>query len=317
MERKPHRHWNDINNVLIVSKNYKTRNEFRVGEKQAYSAASKHGWLDIVCSHMVKPPSYNKGLSKEECQKIVDTCESREELMKKSAEAYRKALRYDLLVDAFGEYKRPMYWTKEKCHEAALKCETKFEFYTEYNTAYQTATHHGWLTDIGSHLKVSTSVKFPSKYWTKAKCRKEALKYDTKFDFQSFSRKAYVAALRKGWLDDITSHMQEIRKPNGYWTKEKCHQEALRFNHKTDFATYSGGALKYAQKQGWVTDICSHMTRKRHIQWTKEECHRLALTCKTKKDFYTNHKLAYQAAHKYGWLKDICSHITNKTHKNK
>jgi len=164
MERKSHQYWMDVDNILKVSKKYKTRNEFRVNDKRAYDAASRYGFLDIVCSHMVKPVSSSLIWTEEKCREVLSTCKDGSELKKKEGGAYNAAIKFGLLEEYYGEYKRPTYWTKKRCHQAALECKTKFEFYTEYNTAYQTATQHSWLKDISSHLKVSTSVKHPSKY---------------------------------------------------------------------------------------------------------------------------------------------------------
>ena len=33
-----------------------------------------------------------------------------------------------------------------------------------------------------------------------------------------------------GW-DDICSHMIEILKPRGYWTKENCQKESLKYKY--------------------------------------------------------------------------------------
>jgi predicted GIY-YIG superfamily endonuclease len=52
------------------------------------------------------------------------------------------------------------------------------------------------------------------------------------------------------------------RKPNGYWTKERCAVEAARFSHRQDFADGSASAYVIAKRNGWMDDICQHMTPK-------------------------------------------------------
>ena len=47
-------YWNIFENVREEALNYKTRFEFQKGSHGAYDSARKKGWLDIVCSHMVK-----------------------------------------------------------------------------------------------------------------------------------------------------------------------------------------------------------------------------------------------------------------------
>jgi hypothetical protein len=71
----------------------------------------------------------------------------------------------------------------------------------------------------------------PANYkWSKEKCQEEALKYNHKIDFKKNSKGAYPSALKNGWLNEICSHMIEIRKPKGYWTLEKCKEESLKYN---------------------------------------------------------------------------------------
>ena len=59
----------------------------------------------------------------------------------------------------------------------------------------------------------------PIGYWTKELCHEKALDYDSRSEFQNGSPKAYAAALRNGWLDDICDHMI----PKGNWFKRKIY----------------------------------------------------------------------------------------------
>jgi hypothetical protein len=51
-----------------------------------------------------------------------------------------------------------------------------------------------------------------------------------------------------------------MKPANFKWTKEKCHKEALKYNHKKDFKINSKGAYPAALLNGWKDEICSHMT---------------------------------------------------------
>lgn len=44
-------------------------------------------------------------------------------------------------------------------------------------------------------------------------------------------------------------------KPSGYWTKEKCVQEYLKFKNKTDFKKNCLNAYAAASKNGWLHEI--------------------------------------------------------------
>lgn len=97
----------------------------------------------------------------------------------------------------------------------------------------------------------------------------------------------------------------------GYWTYEKCLEEALKYSTKTEFKSNSSSAYGAARKNGWVDKICNHMTPIAKIRgfWTKERCFEVALLFKTKTEFSKKAPSAYDAAHRKGWLSDICKHM--------
>jgi hypothetical protein len=49
--------------------------------------------------------------------------------------------------------------------------------------------------------------------------------------------------------------------PNGYWTKERCHEEALKFKYKIDFRNNSASAYVISRKNDWLDEICNHMKK--------------------------------------------------------
>ena len=77
--------------------------------------------------------------------------------------------------------------------------------------------------------------------------------------------------------------MSKKRKPNGYWIKERCREEALKYKTKVEFRNNSGGAHTIARSNGWLDEICTHMVRPKayNFKWTKEKCHEEALKYET------------------------------------
>jgi hypothetical protein len=69
-----------------------------------------------------------------------------------------------------------------------------------------------------------------------------------------------------------TSRERSKRKPAGYWTKERCHEEALKYQFKVDFKKGCAPAYQAAQKHGWIDDICGHMTAINLPAFTKGLC---------------------------------------------
>lgn len=153
----------------------------------------------------------------------------------------------------------------------------------------------------------------PKGYWTKEVCAEIALKYNTRKEFQIKGNVAYQHALKNKWLDDICTHMFYKSKPKGYWTKELCHIESLKFNTRWDFERGCYSAYTAAHKNEWMADICSHMTQskmgKARGYWTKERCHEIALTCKTRKEFSVKYNRPYRNSRINGWLDEVCSHM--------
>ena len=114
------------------------------------------------------------------------------------------------------------YWTKERCHEEALKYRTKSEFNAGSTSAYSATLQNKWFDEIAEHLVTDRK---PKGYWTKERCHEIALQYDARNKFKTHNYNAYVCARLRGWLNEICSHMVPKREKLT-WTKEKCHQEA-------------------------------------------------------------------------------------------
>jgi predicted GIY-YIG superfamily endonuclease len=151
---------------------------------------------------------------------------------------------------------RKSKWTLEICRKEALKYSYRTSF-QKNSPAYKAAYKYGWLDDICNHM---VKPKPTNHIWTLEACGKEAKKYNLKKDFQKKSNSAYQAAWKNKWLEQICGHMEENKKPHKYWTKEKCAEEALKFNHKIDFQKNSSAAYSKAHKSKWIDQICEHMT---------------------------------------------------------
>ena len=81
-------------------------------------------------------------------------------------------------------------------------------------------------------IYIYKEVKKPNGYWTKENCANEALKYNSKGEFYKKNQFAYIISLKNNWLNDICVHMTFFRKSKGYWTKERCFEEALKHKSK-------------------------------------------------------------------------------------
>lgn len=152
-------------------------------------------------------------------------------------------------------------WSKEKCQKEALKYETKKDFKLNCNGAYIKSLKNKWLDEICTHMlkpikkikKIST-IK-PKGYWTKAKCQEEALKYIDKKSYSKYSNSSYLIASRNNWIDEICTHMINYSKPKGYWTKDKCKEEALKYETKQKFKIGKIAAYNASRRNGWLDEF--------------------------------------------------------------
>jgi len=145
--------------------------------------------------------------------------------------------------------------------------------------------------------------------WNYEKCKLEALKYKDRTSFNQKSARAYRVAKINNWLEDFCKHMKARKHKNGYWTKEKCQEEALKYKYRIDFQKYSQSAYVTAINNKWLQDICKHMIKpvSNKFKWTKEKCEELISLkqYKNKRAFQLDNKSAYKSALRNGWLNDL------------
>ncbi len=145
-------------------------------------------------------------------------------------------------------------------------------------------------------------------HWTYENCKEIASLYNYKKDFKREYSGAYDKALDNGWLDDICKHMILIQKKSGYWSYEKCKEYALLYDNIGDFIKECSVAYSKASKEKWLSDICKHMSTKKH-RWSFEECEKEALKYNNKKEFRDKNHGCYLHSSKNKYIDIICSHM--------
>jgi predicted GIY-YIG superfamily endonuclease len=136
------------------------------------------------------------------------------------------------------------------------------EFRKKEESAYVLIHRRGLLKELCGHMKRGLR-SFPND-----KLAEIALGYNNRLEFRTKNRPAYFAAIRHGILDDICKHMDQSRVVNGYWTKEHCREEALKFKTRSEFHNHSY-AYQIAEKNGWLDEICSLMVTRGNWQKRK------------------------------------------------
>ena len=100
-----------------------------------------------------------------------------------------------------------------------------------------------------------------------------------------------------------------MKKPNGYWTYNKCKDEALKYNTRWELGKNCPGAYNSIIKNKWQDDIFSHIkTKKLRNYWSEDECKKISLKYKTRKEFSIKSSRAYQLCLINNWIESI-SHL--------
>lgn len=142
-------------------------------------------------------------------------------------------------------------WTREECYAEARKYITPSSFEAGCRGAYVKALKCGWFQD---YTWMTRRQQKPKGYWNNYNnCYEEAKKYKSIRQLQLGCPSAYLSAKKNGWIDDYTWFTRR-NKPQGYWTKETCYQEAQKYKKITDFARKAVRAYTLSKENGWMTD---------------------------------------------------------------
>ncbi len=195
------------------------------------------------------------------------------------------------------------YWTYENCFKEAKKFRSRSEFKNGCAAAYRVAREKGWIDE---YTWFETKQK-PRGYWTYEKCLEEAIKYTVKARFEEGSPCACQVARKHGWLDDYTWLEKSKNNPSGYWTYDRCKEEAQKYTVKEHFAKGNPKAYGAAVRNKWLDDWFVNSTNPNGY-WNYENCYYEAKKYKSRSEFKFGNNSAYNSARKHGWLKHYVWH---------
>ena len=105
-------------------------------------------------------------------------------------------------------------------------------------------------------------------------------------------------------IRDVRAEFMNVM-PNGYWTKERCIEDAKNYDTIRDWKKNSSG-YQIARKHGWLEECSKDMNILCRKPYTLEECIVDAKNYNTKSEWRKNSCGAYSAAYKNGWLEKCC-----------
>lgn len=292
--KKPHKYWSK-EKCAIEALKYNHRIDFHKNSSAAYSKAHKSGWLDQICGHMTVLGSkklryvYSFTFSDGSIYFGLTTNYSRRYNEHKQ-DPFSKVYQYMQVLNEEPMFKLLM--PNLVATEIAQELEKKLiKEHIEKGFNVLNADKGGGTG--GSIVK-----------WTFELCKAEAKKYKTKLEFRTNSNAAYNKAEKMKWLKEITQHMTELKKPNGFWTLEKCIDEAKKSKSYIEFQSNSSSAYGASLKNGWLEKIKSYFSdiKKPNGYWTFELCKNEAKKYKNKRQFSIGSSGAHDASYKNKWL---------------
>lgn len=237
--RKPRNYWNkDRCHNLALKCQY--RKQFELKYTGAYKSSVRNKWLDEVCSHMLYQGNKYKRLIYSREYTLYDDKFVYVGLTYNILERekqHRKNREFNCLLDLGFKLKINKLSDYMDNDNAAI-LEGKFLNY--YKNNEWTILNKSKTGSLGAIQK-----------WTKSKCHNIALRYKTRKELRIEHNNVYSTIQRNGWVNELFSHMIELKKHRDYWTLDKCAEECKKYGSK--FILYKNLPVVYEKirKNKW------------------------------------------------------------------
>ena len=277
---------------------YNNRTDFYKNSSGAYLYATKENILDKVCEHMIITGNLKKRCiySAEFNDNFVYvglTCNFNKRISEHLTSLNSEVYKHFQIIN-----EKPIFKQLTDYIEVNIAKEKEGEFVLLYGNTNWKLLNKAKTGALGGN----------DSFWTLEKCQEEALKYNSRSEFNKNMPKAYNAACKNGWLIYICEHMIRLQKPNGYWNKENCSFEALKYKTRNEYQNKSKSSYNAALKNKWLDEICLHMINPK-IKWTKELCILASMKYITRNEFQISSNNEYKASVTNNWLYEICQHM--------
>jgi len=260
---KPANYWT-YEKIKTEALKYDNKTDFMNSSNSAYYKAVKNNWINEICSHMIKKQIKRKRFLyvfefNNKHAYIGLTCN-----IKNRKSTHLRLTNKKFKISSVSKYinetnQTPIFKLLKKNpvdeKKASLLEIYYIEKYRKNNWVLLNKIKGGGLG--GNNLK-----------WTKNNIQTEALKYNTRSEFQCKSRTAYNAARRYKILDEICSHMISKIKPMYYWSFNTCKKEALKYKTRNEYHLNSCASYDAAHRNNWLNKICLHMKQPNKNQYT-------------------------------------------------
>jgi len=295
-KQKPRGYWT-YDRCKEESLKYKTRKEFYENSSSAYDVSYKNGWIDLFCLHMTKLGNTHK-----RCVYIWEfddhsvyvgiTCNYNRRI-------YDHITKPNLPV--YIHLKNHKGFCKQLTEYLSIDIVGKIE--NDYIELYR---RNGWWV---LNKAKGGSLGGNTRKWTYEKCKNVALKCKTKKELIEKYNTVSIKIRKNKWFE-LIEHFIESRKPNGYWTYDRCKKLALECQTKKEMNEKFRQPYDVICKNKWF-ELIEHFTEliKPNGYWTYDICKKLALECQTKKEMNEKYKQSYNIIRKNKWF-ELIEHFT-------
>ena len=155
-------------------------------------------------------------------------------------------------------------WTEEEIWASARGgvYKTSGEWKKADPSAYATAQARGMLDKICEHF--GWEKHNSTGYWTLERCKEDALKYTTRYEWQKAKQSGYHKAKTNKWLDECCKHMKQVNSPE--WTFKACMDVAKKYKKRSDWKKNSSASYAAALREGWFELCTKHMVKHGNIK---------------------------------------------------
>lgn len=289
-ERMPLGYWTK-ERVIESALGFSTVATWNLAAGDAYDAAKRSGWIKDATAHMVKIVSHGEHTIYSfllqhdiafEYQKRFDDLRDKKHLPldfylptfrlaiefhgrqhfeTSKTSMYRKNLAGQQRRDAL----KRSYAERVRLHYLELDCSKVQEIEsTIISKLTEIAAMKGEALKLTKRALTENEKKILASLgiWTKEAILVDALKYSCIRDWKACGNAAYQIACVNGWKEEATSHMVQLQKPKGYWTKERVLEDASLFTGVMEWLAANKNAWAAAQRNGWLPEATAHMVRR-------------------------------------------------------
>ena len=243
LKNKPKNFWTKENCTSEALK-FNNRSDFAKGRGHGYQTALINGWLDEICSHMIVVGNYRK-----RCIYVYEFNDN-----------------YAYVGLTYNLFKRHNRRLSDKNDPVYIHYNINPNFnliqltdYIDVNEAKK--LENQWLEYykkndwIILNRNKTGSLGGNSTKWTYEECKKESMKYNTHIEFKRNNNNCVHAIYKNKW-HELLKHLKYDKRPNKFWTYEKCLESANKCISKTEFCKNFKGAYASAKYNNWYDEIC-------------------------------------------------------------